>query len=166
MITLHIVLGLLFAPLVQILWSYIHETSHALVIKRLRPSAQVTIKPYPHRAADGRWVGGLVRWKGFKNELTPVQLAWVSIAPRIPDLIACILAAVCAWVLVGHWAYIPVFILLGGVIDLAYGSIGKTERSDLQRVARGWDISPWLLRLSGWSVALLTVTLILLGFLT
>jgi len=93
------------------------------------------LKLYPHMNE------GSLRWAACeylpKKQPTPEDVALISLAPRIPDLLACWLFILTP--LFSGWFAVAWFIFFGaGIIDLINGSIGFSPNSDLQKaVATG-----------------------------
>lgn len=133
------------------LWATLHELAHGYVFKSYYPDIKVTYTLYPHKHND-RWFWARVSWAA--SPLTPAQLAWVSIAPRLPDIIGAAATVLVVWLLgpMTWWVAIAGVLLGGSLVDLGVGSVGKHEESDLMRAARGWGWSPWLLRISGFAL--------------
>lgn len=127
------------------LWGILHELSHVLVAKYLNGAADIKIVPYPHKK-DGRfyWMRASyilnhelnVGWRKAARHLSP----WV---PRILGMIALQFTGM-------YW---PLVILVGGVLaDTWTGSVGLGEYSDLLRAASTIKISPWWIRLFGFTL--------------
>lgn len=135
-------------------WSALHEVSHYLAARLFRRVVSVRFRIYPHvdPVAGFRWAA--VEWEYEGEPYAPAQDAFISAAPRIPDLVAVLLTPLAAampepW-LAAAWA-----VLVGaGLVDLAVGSIGWSEHSDLQRFARLGGHDLWTLRVAGWAAAL------------
>jgi len=145
------------------LWASLHELSHYIAIKRYRSNAKGEFFLYPHRH-EGRFLWARVSWEFEGVELSPTELAWVSFAPRWPDLVGVIGTTVLALALGWSWWALWLVILLGGsFFDLLIGSLGVNAESDLQRASRGWGISPWALRVPGLTLTLLLMTLTTYG---
>jgi len=131
-----------------VLWNLIHETSHALFAQRLA-GAVTRIKPWPHRVPpNGSWVFAATYYDSIDKKLLalPRRRFWISLAPRIPDAVACLLVPVGLF-LDGPWQA-AWFVLLGaGAVDNIVGIIGASENSDLKKAANAYGWNPWLLRL-------------------
>lgn len=143
------------------LWAGLHELSHAWVFKRYYPDVKITYALYPHRHND-RFFWARISWAS--GLLDPKQLAWVSIAPRVPDLIGIVVTAGLTLLLGWGWWVLWLAVLTGGsFIDLMVGSLGTHPESDLQRVVRGWGISKWLLRIPGMALAFIFMVVAVYG---
>jgi hypothetical protein len=128
-------------------WCYIHEKAHVLMVKYLVGLQWAEIKPYPHvdKVAGFRWAG--CRYLPERNP-TPTENALISLAPRLPGIVACAMAPLA--VFLSMWALIPTMLWIifwgAGIVDLINGSLGISQYSDLKKAAAGFKISPWLLR--------------------
>lgn len=149
-------LGALLAVPAFFAWAALHEVSHYLVARALRRVLSVDFKLWPHVVPEAGFRWAAVSWDYEGPDLTPREDALISAAPRLPDLLAVLLTPVAAampepW-LASSWA-----VLVGaGLVDLAVGSVGAGELSDLRRVARGAGIPAWALRLAGWAAVLVS----------
>jgi len=124
--------------------------------KTLLDVTEWKIKLYPHTYEyDGKKysVSALAMWR-YNGELTPAKNAAISLAPRIPEIIAAMLLQVYWFIPYGWWSWILIAFGIGGLIDLAIGSTSSIEMSDLCRASRALNISPWILRIAGWTVVL------------
>jgi hypothetical protein len=165
MVALYVGGGLLLLVATFFLWALLHELSHFLWVLGLRPDADGDFKLYPHRAG-GRFLWASVDWTYGGERMTPSELAWVSWAPRWPDLAGAAGAVLCAWLLDGWWSLASAAVLSGGMVDMAVGSIGYDPESDLRKAARGWAVSPWILRILGWSTVVAAGSLTVTGLLS
>jgi len=152
--TLKIVIGLISVVPLFIIWASIHEFSHLLAVKKFVEVVWWKMKLYPHMSEYGfRWAS--VEYK-HTDPLTTGQQIMVSLAPRLPDTIAAILFPICA-VLPEWWAWIWLLLWGAGIVDLFVGSVGYSENSDLRKAAKNLDVSPWLLRLYGFGLILVSM---------
>ena len=138
------------------LWTAIHEMSHIFMAKSLLDVTEWSVKLYPHiHERDGTkyFVWGLSMWR-YDGDTTPAKEAAISLAPRIPDLVAAMMLQAYWLIPYGWWSWVLVAFGVGGLIDLAVGSIGSGDMSDLQRASKSLDISPWILRIAGWIIVL------------
>ena len=145
------------------LWSAIHELSHYLMARAFRRVTWVSFKIYPHthQITGFRWAS--VVWNYEGPDITSREQAAISSAPRIPDLLASIALPIGAWFIEGTWLGVWLVLLGGGLVDLAVGSIGANKYTDLQRCAVGIGVSPWLLRVIGWSVVVVVASVTIAG---
>ena len=139
-----------FLPLVVplfFLWVVVHEVSHWALAKLLIGIESVRFKFYPNRGSSGKLRAASVRFK-LSRPARPWERAVYSLAPRGPDLIACV-ALPFGWILGSPWAVIWSLAWGAGLVDLWTGSVGIGERSDLRHAADavGWNY--WSLRVPG-----------------
>lgn len=132
-----------------IVWATVHELAHLVAAIYVRRGQRLTywrIRPYPHRTPWG-WVWASVDYE-FDGLFHPTvgEAVTVFLAPRAPDLLAVLVLPFVPW----PWAVL----VGGGLVDLAVGSLGIGEHTDLRQAARMLDISPWWLRLPGWLAVL------------
>lgn len=123
----------LMALITYLSWTYIHEGAHLLALKRFKEVTSWTIKPYPHKHPELGFVYGSVNYE-YKGILTLKQDALVSIAPRVPNLIGCVLFCVNTGSM--YW---DIF-FAGAVVDLIRGSLPLRETSDICRYSKGFKI--------------------------
>jgi hypothetical protein len=141
-------------------WSAVHELSHYVAARCLRRLSSASFKLYPHMQ-DGHFVFASVSWTydSYDQTLSPAEDALVSIAPRVPDLLAVVLAPM-ACLMPEPWIAAAWAVVVGaGLVDLAFGSIGTTSASDLQRFVRGGGHDVWVVRIVGWFLALSSASL-------
>ena len=161
MIMLAIILAV---PIIFLAWAAIHELSHYLVARKYLNIISVDFFLYPHKSKSLGFVWARVKWLADRIP-TNYELANISVAPRIPNLIAAIMFTL--------WSLMPTNILMllwsgfwiGGLIDLFVGSLGINKQSDLQRVSNGWNLEPWILRVAGMSVVFSSIIISLLIYL-
>ena len=148
-------------PLVFLFWSGVHEVSHYLVARFFVGAKDVQFRLYPHRDERLGFVWASVSWtsEGF---LSPRQRALVSLAPRVPDVIGCVAFSLWGLLPLGWWVWLWLLFWGGAVVDMFVGSLGTNPESDLARAARAWDVSPWLLRVGGMAVVLVSLFTLLL----
>lgn len=131
------------------LWAAIHEFSHLLMVQRLEGLVDWEVHLLPGMTEKG-WRWSYIRWVSTRTA-TDKQQGWISLAPRIPDLIAAV-AFPFAALIPNDWLMAFASVLVGGgLVDLANGSVGWSPHSDLQKASRAWGISPWLLRVLGFT---------------
>jgi hypothetical protein len=120
-----------------------------MMVEELVGAHWVVVRPYPHMMEGTAPWWQRIRFGGVrylpKRRPTPREDAAISLAPRIPNLIAVVLTPLSA-LLPGNWAILWLLVWGSGLIDLAYGSIGFSPFSDLRKAAENLEISPWLLR--------------------
>lgn len=142
-------------------WSAVHELSHYVAARCLRKISSASFKLYPHVEEDGHFAFASVSWKyaSYDQTLSPAEDAAVSVAPRVPNLLAVILAPM-ACLMPEPWLAAAWAVLVGaGLVDLAFGSIGTTSASDLQRFVRGGGHNVWVVRIVGWLLAISSASL-------
>lgn len=128
------------------LWSYIHELSHVIAAKKTVGLEWYKMKLYPHRGKGGDWNWASVTYMP-KREPTPKEQAIISLAPRVPGLIAVLLCPFFLLLPYGWLAGIWVLLWGGGVVDLLNGSFANSEQSDIRKAARELKMKVWKLRL-------------------
>ena len=135
-------------------WTYIHEMAHLLMAKKLVGVTKYEMKLYPHRYnGELRW-GSVKYW--MKRQSTDDEDYFISIAPRLPNMLACALFPLAAF-MNGWFALVWMIFWGAGIVDLMYGSIGWSEYSDLIQAAVSKKINPWRLRLLGFGAAALSI---------
>lgn len=142
------------------LWTVIHELSHLAVAKMLRHVTWFKIRPYPNRMGD-TWFFASVTWKHDGDELTPAEIAAISSAPMILDIVGGFITMVVAAAVTGPALPLALVLAGGCLIDMFVNSLGLSEKSDLQKTARGWGVSPWWIRVAGGGFVLLTLASVL-----
>jgi hypothetical protein len=161
--TYRALLALLLVVPCFLIWSAVHEYSHWVAAKLLLGARNPKFKLYPHKYKDTfRWAS--VRYTVTTDRFLPAGRALISLAPRLPGLIACTLMPV--GLLLSGYLQIVWFMLFGsGVVDYMMGLIGKSPHSDLQKASAFLGMNPWRLRIySSWPLlipAAVFVTLIL-----
>jgi hypothetical protein len=136
--------------------------SHILMAKKRVGLEWFKLKLYPHMNE------GSLRWAACeympKKQLTSEDIVNISLAPRIPDLLA-------AWLFIftpifSGWLAVAWFIFFGaGIIDLINGSIGLSPNSDLQKAAAATHKTDAKgLRILGFAFATISVGLTLLSY--
>lgn len=151
-------------PFGYFIWTMIHELSHLWMVKRFVRLESWSIKPYPHYrdVGDGKkqFSFAAVYWRLEPDQfMTNKQLATISLAPRIGDIIAVIAlpfavlfsSGVLFWIWISFW--------FCGLVDLFIGSLGIRDNSDLRRASNYLKINPWLLRIAGMGDIVLSVVL-------
>ncbi len=148
------------------IWNVIHEMSHILAAQTFGKVKSWEIKPYPHKYnGNFRFAGAYWTWE---EEPRKEHRAFISLAPRFPNLVAAALLTVsCAFphIMVGLLGAIhpPIMIfLIAGMIDLFVGSFGLRKNSDLRKAAANLNVSPWMLRIPGFIIFLLPLIAVLL----
>lgn len=129
-------------------WTYIHEKSHVIAANETVGVVSSEMKLYPHfYKGDFRWAS--VQYY-IKRMPTDKERATISLAPRIPDLIALLLLPF-GFLLEGLDVLQVIWFIFfgGGVVDLLWGSLGFSKYSDLRRAADALKMNPWKLRLPG-----------------
>jgi len=145
--------------LAYFVWTTIHECSHYLAARYLFRAKLVRMRLYPHVDPQAGFRFGAVEYAYSEDPLIPSYHAIVSFAPRIPNLLAAVAlpAANLAEPLSPAFMLITIFVG-AGIVDLCYGSIGYSTYSDLRKGASSLNRSPWLFRITGFLVAVLSVT--------
>lgn len=146
----------LLVPIIFLIWSIIHELSHYFVLKQYVKIKTVKFRFYPHKLQSGQFAFASIRWTADRK-LNEHQLAKMSIAPRIPNLLSVFLFTL--WGIMPTTTLMLLWILFwgGGLVDLFVGSLGIRWESDLQRASRGFKINSWVIRSIGMSTILLSL---------
>jgi len=153
-----LMLGLLVAIIVTFfVWSVIHELAHVLMAKLLTDVTDWKIKPYPQMVEtnDGKryFVWALSMWT-YKGEVTDRQTAAIYLAPRIPDVVAAGLLQL-YWIMPPSvWTLLFVVFCIGGIVDLAVGSAGRSDLADVTKASKALGMPQWILSAIGWVIAL------------
>ena len=134
-------------------WTALHELAHFALVYSMRRVTWVSFRLYPHRHPVIGWVWGSIEWDYDGPLFSPIEDAWISIAPRWLNIVAAI-AAPFAALAPRPFDGIVVVMVGAGLVDFAVGSIGSGQFSDLQRASRGFGVSAWFLRVVGWSLVL------------
>lgn len=144
-------------------WIMIHELSHILMASKLLNVKEWKIIPYPH-IDKGSFFFARAIWK-YIGKNTPKKRAAISLAPRLPNIIAALMLQI-AWFLPNPAQLFWIIFWIGGIVDLIYGSIGYSKRSDLQKASKQLKLNPWVLRIIGFTLALIAALPILLSKIT
>lgn len=143
-------------------WAYIHEKAHIVAANETVGVVSSQMKLYPHfYKGDFRWASVMYYMKRMP---TDKEQAIISLAPRIPDLVALFLLPF-GFLLSGlDVLQVMWFIFFGGgAVDLLWGSIGYSKYSDLMKAADALKISPWRLRIPGIFASLGVMSAVLFG---
>lgn len=132
------------------LWATIHELSHLVAAKLAADATLIEIKVWPHFHNDNFYWAS-IRYERHR-EASRAGDAFIHLAPRIPDLIGA-LALPLACLLPSPWFWFYTVVVGAALFDLGNGSIGYCEHADLRRAARAMQISPWWIRVVGWTIA-------------
>ena len=118
-------------PAAFLLWGLIHELSHFVGARLTVGASEPRLWLWPH-FHEGKFYWTRIQYR-VPRIPTPPETRIVLMAPRLPDLLAA--GALPLMPLVGAplWAWA---LLAGGVVDLAVGSMGIGEHTDLRRAAR------------------------------
>lgn len=156
--TIIIAIYIVFFILMFFVWAAIHEYSHVYAVRLCVPNAKTYIKLYPHKK-DGKFYWARASWEYPSNVNIPAHdIGSIYFMPRIANLVFYTIAILPATMFGFAHPILGTFLALfalAGCVDLAYGSIGTTPNSDLQRVAKAWRMSPKKLRIFGWFNAIL-----------
>ena len=145
------------------LWSAMHELSHYFAVRLMRKITGGIFKIYPHFEGSS-FVFASVTTAYAGDPLSNRENAMQLLAPRVLDLLAVILVPL-AGLFVAPWLQALWLVVWGaGIVDLAVGSNGISETSDLRRAsdALGWN--PWILRVIGWTFVVMAAVVTLLVF--
>jgi hypothetical protein len=96
--------------------------------------------------------------------LSPIETAAVMLAPRVLGLLALCLLPLSA-LFPFAWLQAVWMVWWGaGLVDMAWGSVGSTEVSDLQRASKAMRWNPWFLRILGWTLVVVSFTIMVVVF--
>jgi len=142
----------LFVVLTYFIWAYIHEYSHLSAIRHTIGISKYEIRIIPHKH-EGRFYWARITYKCIAHP-TEYDLARIAFAPRVPAFVAALMFPIAPLLPDTVFWFWSVF-FAGGIVDTITGSIGWNENSDLQKVARAWHVSSWVLRVLylSWVVA-------------
>ena len=158
---IEITILIIFCVISFFMWSFLHELSHATIVKKFVQDVKVSYKLYPHFESGLGFVWASMGWK-YQKKFEPKieQLGWIFFAPRIIDFAGVLLTVILAKYLPESNYKIFLLILTGGsILDLCWGSIGYGENSDLQRYCRYWGWNPVWPRVIGFIVGIIASTL-------
>lgn len=154
-----IILSVLMVPVAFLLWAYIHERAHLFAAQQLVGVRDYNISILPGFLNDA-WYWAYISYT-LERHPTDEEEFVISMAPRAPAMVACILLPFVAWL--GWW---PLIILVGGgLVDQINGSLGIRETSDLRKAAVYMKQNPWRLRAVGLMWAFISLSFSLLALL-
>ena len=136
------------------LWAAVHELLHIGVLHLCVPVDRWSIKVYPHfhrgsfRFAAASWTAHYPA--GLEERR---RMEWrVSLAPRLANIVAAV-AFPLSPLFATEWVGFAWAIFWGSnLLDLAWGSIGHAESSDLRKASVALDWNPLVLRTLGFSL--------------
>lgn len=121
------------APLLLI-WTTIHEGSHALAA-RLTGAEIRTFKPWPHRF-EGRWYFGRMSYEPQSEK----GLGFIVAAPYIVDVVGFSALIVWLFFIASDWGFTVVVTVAGcSVVNTGVGILGRLRqkyKTDLSQVGR------------------------------
>jgi hypothetical protein len=124
------------------------------------------IKPYPD-FHEGTIRFGSISLVYGENRPTNADLSQIYLAPRYPDLLACLALTIgCAIIPLNIWLILWCCFWGCGIIDLLIGSLGFTPSCDLRKASRVLDINPWFLRVVGFFPMIVSIIASIWLFLT
>jgi hypothetical protein len=145
------------------IWTALHELAHYLMASRFRETSNVKFKLYPHKDPGQDFVWASVEYT-LTSALSPIETTAVMLAPRILGFVALCLLPLSA-LFPFMWLQAVWMVFWGaGLVDMAWGSIGYTATSDLQRAAKSMRWNPWFLRILGWSLVLVSFAIMIVVF--
>lgn len=137
-----------------ILWVLIHEMSHFLFAKWFTNAKLLELNVIP-RIVDKTIFWASVRWLPERSPPTKNHAALIFLAPRIPNVISLVLTCLLPLLPIDNHLFLLLTVLLGGaLVDLINGSLGVSQYSDLKRASSILSISPWVLRIAGFGLAI------------
>jgi len=149
-------------PLTHVIWVQLHEHSHVWMADRLVGVLRYTINPWPRRYEGG------IRWASVSYYMVrspePREEFWISMAPRLPSLVALTLMPLAAWWGWGGWVLLAWVVLWGGgVVDMFTNSLGLHPKTDLRKAAEASGTSPWIYRVGGMAFVVASVGALVAG---
>lgn len=144
-------------PATFFLWAAIHEGAHLLAARIAAPISSASMRLWPYRTDDGSWRWAESRWN-WRDVPSLQAIGWVMLAPRLPNALGGMLLPGAATLPETWMVVVWTVVWAGGVADLAVGSMGIGANSDLRRAAIALDLSPWVMRIGGWTLVLISIT--------
>ena len=140
------------------LWVVIHEMSHYIAYKLTTGVISAKFKLYPHiKEGEGPWWKRF-RWAAIRVEIprdeTISERFLISFAPRLLAMIAFPITAL----VIGIPGVVIATLVGAGLVDLLVGSLGISPNSDLQKAAAAAIVSPWILRIAGFTLTIISLT--------
>ena len=148
----------LYSILTYFIWSYIHEYAHLLTAKKLVGVKSYTMKIYPHNHPRLGFVFASVNYEYEKESMSENERAWISFAPRIPDIISLVL-----FPFTSDLDLFWIILVGGGLVDTIRGSFTFSPTSDIKRYCEGWNLKYEPIRTAQLSLVGLSFTLFLLA---
>jgi len=141
---------------VYFVWVFLHEGSHVVGLKVSGIGLESwKIKILPYRSVDGSY-----RFAGYtykaKRKPNAGETVLIKLAPRLMNLVAVVLFPF-GMFFSGVWSIVWFVVWGCGLIDLLVGSVGYSKSSDLVVASRAMELSPWVLRIVGFVLLLVTV---------
>jgi hypothetical protein len=146
------ILYVLFLIPIILFWNLLHEFSHLGMARIFTKFKSWSIIPYPHYSNNNFYFARSTY--SYEEELNPIKKALISLAPRIPNIIAVLFILLSFFIIPINYLML---LYLGGAVDLIVGSLGINEKSDLKKVANNLNINPWILRIPGLIVGILSL---------
>lgn len=137
-----------------ITWTVFHELSHAAIVYLIGAGKNLKLKLLPHMY-KGTFRIAAMEWTATRG-LSKGELIALYLAPRVMDVAAAIALQFLTFSMSPFSIPLQIF-LIGGIVDLLWGSIGKSQYSDLVRASYYVDISPWYLRIGGFLIAIAAI---------
>ena len=142
-----------------------HELSHLFMARALLDVTKYKIKLYPHRVEyDSQ---KFFRWASVEywiNKLpSPKQQFAVSMAPRIMNIVACIMLPLGALLSFSTLYLVAWYVFwASGLIDFAYGSLGSSAVCDTMKAARAIDVNSGIIKIFGLIMVIASVLITLI----
>jgi hypothetical protein len=157
-----ILFSIVLLPPTYVLWVYLHEISHILAAHCIVGVKSYSIKMIPE-IINGMIYFGSVKYVTYR-EPSNTQSGYIQLAPRIFDIASAILLPLTFTVLNVYIKTALIIVLGAGLVDLFVGSIGYSDISDLKQASINLNISPWVFRIIGFTIMLMSISLFLLGY--
>ena len=139
-------------------WTWIHEMSHVVVLKKTVGLHDYKLFLYPHMYFK-RFYWARVRYMP-KCKPSGKQQFLISMAPRAADYVGIIILSIIVMCTEpALWSKLLVIFCFGSVVDLFAGSLGIREKSDIRVAIRAAPaMSIWTWRISQSFIVVLTTT--------
>lgn len=139
--------------------AHLHEYLHLLATKITVGVDKYKIKVYPHIDSKLGFVWASV-WTARAREANNFENGIIYFSPRFANILfAVIIALMCLqeFELSIYW---KIFIA-SSMVDLFVGSLGVSEKSDLQMYSKYWNLNPWIPRLAGVAVSIFSLIILI-----
>lgn len=142
----------------------IHEYAHARVVKLFRPDATFEFIFYPHiHHSHFRWAG--VYWNFNGPKLDWLEHSAILLAPRYASILGMFLSIMCLICFDNIIGNILTILFGGSFIEFFANSFGFNKHSDLKKLSKYTETSPWWWRSWCWLMLTLMFSIFVFCFL-